>query len=871
MNPKQNPPQWPKLINLNRQWLNTHHRSGWPYVIKNLLPLHSPDGVLFDGFLEKKFAWGHDPGDRYNHFEPYRVPWVGVLHNPPAIPPWFNLNQHDPHDIFKTPEWKESVVWCQGLFTLSEHLKKWLESRLSIPICNLMHPTETPELLFSMERFLANQDKKLVQVGWWLRRTSSFFQLRINRLRKVLLNIGHDYMNELIRRELELTRDPSLANNVELVQYVPAADYDALLSQNLVFLDLYDSSANNVIIECIARSTPILINPHPAVREYLGVGYPLYFHNLEHAANLIQDLDQVSAAHEYLRNLPWKHELSGEAFRSEFASSKIYQSLRRPAPKISVVTSVFSADLDIRSFLEDITRQTVFDLCELLLSDVTASHRNSRTVEAVIREYMDRYPNIIYEQISDDPGPFELWNRQIRQARGPYIAMAPLDDRRSPKFLEYHLLALEMNPHIDVICAGVYGTRTANETWDLHTAHRTYAGSFNWQTQDKSSLGSRFDFGLDDLFYRNDEGEWIDSDCLPHCMPVWRKSLHERFGYFNERKYGLADWEFWIRCAAGGARFRLLRSVLGLYLENPNSHNRRYSTESKRWIIEEYKHLAKNGVATKINVHEPQLHISKRGNNHGTLNNGNRFLIFALARTGSTTLMNVLNQHPSIRCLKEPFNPDNDHATYLQRVSDQASLFAVLEEVWQTYNGIKHVWHPSGWPFSQNSSFNNWLLTAGCRVIFLHRANKLQRIVSSQISQQSGVYHIDDYSAREHLLRFQFAPLDTDWIAQQLWGEQKWLMEARQCLRECSLPFLELIYEELYTASLSAQGRLHKINQLLEFLDQPPFEIQKSERVIELLDPKVGKLNSQEVYHRIPGIEEIEHRFGSDDTGWLFK
>src|SRR5687768_3964637 len=80
-----------KLISLNNQWLNTHHRSGWPYAVESLLPLHSEGGVLFDGFLEKKFAWGHDPGDRYNHFSPYRVPWVGVLHNPPSIPQWFNL------------------------------------------------------------------------------------------------------------------------------------------------------------------------------------------------------------------------------------------------------------------------------------------------------------------------------------------------------------------------------------------------------------------------------------------------------------------------------------------------------------------------------------------------------------------------------------------------------------------------------------------------------------------------------------------------------------------------------------------------------------------------------------------------------------
>src|SRR5687768_9083458 len=78
----------PKL-RIGKQWTSTHHRSGWPYVIDALRDLHSDDGVLFEGFIEKKFAWGRDPGDRYNAFEPHRAPWIGVLHNPPGIPAWF--------------------------------------------------------------------------------------------------------------------------------------------------------------------------------------------------------------------------------------------------------------------------------------------------------------------------------------------------------------------------------------------------------------------------------------------------------------------------------------------------------------------------------------------------------------------------------------------------------------------------------------------------------------------------------------------------------------------------------------------------------------------------------------------------------------
>jgi hypothetical protein len=71
---------------------------------------------------------------------------------------------------------------------------------------------------------------------------------------------------------------------------------------------------------------------------------------------------------------------------------------------------------------------------------------------------------------------------------------------------------------------------------------------------------------------------------------MWRKALHDRFGYFDELLYGpLADWEFWVRCASEGVHFRIVREPLGLYWENPMSHNRRVPAEMyKQRIIDRY-------------------------------------------------------------------------------------------------------------------------------------------------------------------------------------------------------------------------------------------------------------------------------------------
>ena len=56
----------------------------------------------------------------------------------------------------------------------------------------------------------------------------------------------------------------------------------------------------------------------------------------------------------------------------------------------------------------------------------------------------------------------------------------------------------------------------------------------------------------------------------PHCMPVWRKSLHEENGWFDETYRSASDWDFWLRCAFAGSVYKKLNEPLGLYYFNPN-------------------------------------------------------------------------------------------------------------------------------------------------------------------------------------------------------------------------------------------------------------------------------------------------------------
>lgn len=318
-------------INLEAYWQPSHHRSGWRYALDSLRSLHSPRGVLFDGFIEKKFVWGADPGERHNGWTPYTKPWVGVLHNPPGIPDWFNLNGQSPVDILRTSHWQQSMASCCGIFTLSDYLKTWLEPRVPVRVCSLFHPTEIPDQQFSMEDYRRNKEKKIVQVGWWLRKFQSLYRLRVKGFRKLLLDLGQSWIDDIRHVELNMAEDYDY-NSVELSPYLNNEQYDSLLSKNLVFLHLYDSSANNALIECIARSTPVLVNPLPAVVEYLGPDYPFYFQTLEEAAGKAEDESLVRAAHEYLKDKPLREKLTGANFMRSLVDSEIYQRLPDPQP-----------------------------------------------------------------------------------------------------------------------------------------------------------------------------------------------------------------------------------------------------------------------------------------------------------------------------------------------------------------------------------------------------------------------------------------------------------------------------------------------------------------------------------------------------------
>jgi len=325
----------PAKLSLERRIVYAHQRSGWAYALQSLQPLLVEPpvaGVLFDSMLERNFA-RELPAALSERRIPYLRPWVGAIHAPAGIPDTTDQSK-SPLRISQLPAWRESLPYCRGLITFSRHHASFLRGHVpGVPVLALRHPTESPEGRFSFEDYL-RRGEPVVQVGWWLRRLTSIHLLPLPRSRKHLLipTVPSDQARFLgvLEAERAAANAPPLDQwDATILARLPNQEYDGVLSGSLVFLDLYDSVANNAIIECIVRHTPILVNPLPSVREYLGEDYPLYFSDLEEAARKAADANLVLAAHRHLAAIDPAF-LSGDTFRRELAESALYQALPSP-------------------------------------------------------------------------------------------------------------------------------------------------------------------------------------------------------------------------------------------------------------------------------------------------------------------------------------------------------------------------------------------------------------------------------------------------------------------------------------------------------------------------------------------------------------
>lgn len=348
---KSNPNSVISLVNKNFQEL---HRSGWQYIIDNLVTTITSqvqnlkqNSLIIDMYVDKTFHWNKSFYVQKN-IVPYTSAWIGFIHHTYS---YYN-NHYNCDVLFRDPEFIASLHHCKCLIVMSKYLQRNIKNSIqkliddgllseAVTVEVVYHPSEVTKTVFDWNIFTANDNKQVVQIGNWLRDVHAIYQLELpptseiqtkvvlknknsdnylppldllDSLFQVFNTKGRQLVNNNVLDICKITFQNmhvkglyeyivKIENSVTIMEYVDNEEYDELLSKNVVFIKLIDASAVNTIVECILRNTPILVNPIEPVVETLGVGYPLYYNDTFEASSMLTDLNRIQRAHEYLKKM----------------------------------------------------------------------------------------------------------------------------------------------------------------------------------------------------------------------------------------------------------------------------------------------------------------------------------------------------------------------------------------------------------------------------------------------------------------------------------------------------------------------------------------------------------------------------------------
>ena len=259
--------------------------------------------------------------------------------------------------------------------------------------------------------------------------------------------------------------------------------------------------------------------------------------------------------------------------------------------------------------------------------------------------------------------------------------------------------------------------------------------------------------------------------------------------------------------------------------------------------------------------------IRSRWRRHdGGVRDDERVILFAHPRSGSSSLYQILQAHPALDILEEPFNekfsswaPGNKD--YLDVVTDVSSFDEQLAEIFERRNGVKVL------DYQLADDLNFHLLRRGdCRVVFLRRKNVLQSAVSAEIAEQTQLWKMWDAAKPRREYYRNLAPISLDAVQRRV-GALHRHMSVLEAVVD-ALPSgqaIKLTYEGLYSDEIAA--RAARIDAVWDWLELPRLEPSSYEYY---LGNRV-KMNAEHMYAYLPNDREIDAACGSDETGWLYE
>ena len=248
--------------------------------------------------------------------------------------------------------------------------------------------------------------------------------------------------------------------------------------------------------------------------------------------------------------------------------------------RVAVIVSLYKAADKLSFFLHALANQTLLEsgAMEVILVDSGSPEGEYEVFSKCIPSL--RMP-IVYARSAERETIQAAWNRGISLARAPYLAFLGVDETILPDALEVLAGELDRDPALDWVTGSSLITRVDRHgTW-----------------KDDVMLYDRSDY--------HPALAYLDTAYLSWVGALYRRSIHERFGYYDPTFGAAGDTEFKYRVLPK-LKTRSIPRTLGIFLNYPESR----TTESPRAEIEDlrawYLNRTVGGIGYAFDDRDPQ-------------------------------------------------------------------------------------------------------------------------------------------------------------------------------------------------------------------------------------------------------------------------
>ena len=203
--------------------------------------------------------------------------------------------------------------------------------------------------------------------------------------------------------------------------------------------------------------------------------------------------------------------------------------------KVSTIVSAYFAADYLAGRLDNLFTQEPKPEIVVVCQRNSAEHK-------IIQDYA---LDVVLVLTDDIPTIYAAWNLGIEASSGEYVTNANCDDRLFPGALAKMAAILDGKPAY----ALVYGNQDI-----VAEIGGDPTGKFEWA-----------EGGIEQLL----------KGCFCGPMPMWRKSLHAKHGYFDPEMQVAGDYEFWLRITKAGERLYHIKETVGAYLNIRTSAEKR--------------------------------------------------------------------------------------------------------------------------------------------------------------------------------------------------------------------------------------------------------------------------------------------------------